>query len=42
MTRVLLVEDDTAIADPLARAFKREGYTVDVFADGPSALVGAE
>jgi DNA-binding response OmpR family regulator len=41
MTRVLLVEDDAAIADPLARALKREGYDVDVFGDGPSALVGA-
>jgi DNA-binding response OmpR family regulator len=42
MTRVLLVEDDTAIADPLARALKREGYDVDVYGDGPSALAGAE
>jgi DNA-binding response OmpR family regulator len=42
MTRVLLVEDDSAIADPLARALKREGYEVDVYGDGPSALTGAE
>jgi DNA-binding response OmpR family regulator len=42
MTRVLLVEDDAAIADPLARALKREGYDVEVFGDGPSALAGAE
>ncbi len=42
MTRVLLVEDDTAIADPLARALKREGYDVEVYGDGPSALAGAE
>jgi DNA-binding response OmpR family regulator len=42
MTRVLLVEDDSAIADPLARALKREGYEVDVYADGPSALEGAD
>jgi DNA-binding response OmpR family regulator len=42
MTRVLLVEDDTAIADPLARALKREGYDVDVFGDGPSALAGVQ
>jgi len=42
MTRVLLVEDDSAIADPLARALKREGYEVDVYGDGPSALAGAD
>jgi DNA-binding response OmpR family regulator len=42
MTRVLLVEDDSAIADPLARALKREGYEVDVYGDGPSALEGAD
>jgi DNA-binding response OmpR family regulator len=42
MTRVLLVEDDSAIADPLARALKREGYDVDVYGDGPSALEGAD
>jgi DNA-binding response OmpR family regulator len=41
MTRVLLVEDDTAIADPLARALKREGYDVEVFGDGPAAITGA-
>jgi DNA-binding response OmpR family regulator len=39
---VLLVEDDSAIADPLARALKREGYDVDVYGDGPSALEGAD
>ena len=42
MTRVLLVEDDPAIADPLARALKREGYDVNVCGDGPSALAGAD
>ena len=42
MTRVLLVEDDSAIADPLARALKREGYEVDVYGDGPSALAGVD
>jgi DNA-binding response OmpR family regulator len=42
MTRVLLVEDDSSIADPLARALKREGYEVDVYGDGPSALAGAD
>ena len=28
MTRVLLVEDDPAIAEPLTRALQREGYEV--------------
>ncbi len=38
MTRVLLAEDDPAISEPLARALRREGYDVDVRADGESAL----
>jgi DNA-binding response OmpR family regulator len=41
MTRVLLAEDDASIAEPLARALRREGYDVDVRSDGPSALAGA-
>ncbi len=41
MTRVLLAEDDTAIAEPLARALRREGYDVDVHGDGISALAAA-
>src|SRR3954452_7629719 len=41
MTRVLLAEDDAGIAEPLARAFRREGYDVDVRADGREALAGA-
>ncbi|MEU6643772.1 response regulator transcription factor [Saccharomonospora sp. NPDC046836] len=35
---VLLAEDDPAIAEPLSRALQREGYDVEVVADGPSAL----
>jgi len=35
---VLLAEDDTAIAQPLARALEREGYEVVVRADGVTAL----
>lgn len=38
MTRVLLAEDDEAIADPLARALRREGYDVEVRGDGQEAL----
>ena len=34
MGRVLLVEDDLAIAQPLARALEREGHDVNVAADG--------
>lgn len=41
MTRVLLVEDDATISEPLARALRREGYEVDVRADGHAALEGA-
>jgi DNA-binding response OmpR family regulator len=38
---VLLAEDDTAIAEPLARALEREGYQVVVRADGVGALAAA-
>src|SRR4249919_2618295 len=41
MTSVLLAEDDVSISDPLARALRREGYDVDVSADGPSTLEAA-
>jgi DNA-binding response OmpR family regulator len=41
MTRVLLAEDDPAISEPLARALRREGYEVDVRADGRAAIEGA-
>ena len=41
MTCVLLAEDDPAIADPLARALRREGYGVTVRNDGPGALAAA-
>ncbi len=37
MALVLLVEDDAAIADPLARALRRQGHDVEVVADGESA-----
>ena len=38
MARVLLAEDDTSISEPLSRALRREGYDVDITADGPSTL----
>jgi DNA-binding response OmpR family regulator len=41
MSRVLLAEDDDAIAEPLARALRREGHDVDVFGDGTGALEAA-
>ncbi|MGC5027859.1 response regulator transcription factor [Tsukamurella sp. DT100] len=37
-TRVLLAEDDEAIASPLARALSREGYEVEVAGTGTDAL----
>lgn len=36
--RLLIVEDDDAIAAPLSRALVREGYDVERVADGESAL----
>src|SRR6202161_1230373 len=38
MTCVRPAEDDTSISEPLARALRREGYDVDVSADGPGTL----
>ena len=38
MGRVLLVEDDLAIAQPLVRALEREGHAVQIAAEGKSAL----
>jgi DNA-binding response OmpR family regulator len=38
VTRVLLVEDDRDIAEPLARALGREGYDVSSAGDGHVAL----
>ncbi len=38
MTSVLLAEDDPAIAEPLARALRREGYEVGVSSDGLTTL----
>ena len=41
MTEVLLAEDDAAIAEPLARALIREGYSCEVVTDGTQALARA-
>lgn len=41
MTRMLLVEDDSAIAEPLSRALDREGYTVVRASRGVEALAAA-
>lgn len=38
MTRILLVEDDRAIASPLARGLERSGFTVQHVATGAAAL----
>ena len=38
MARLLLVEDDRDIAEPLARALRHEGYEVIEAADGETAL----
>ena len=39
MTRVLLVEDEPDLAEPLAYLLRREGYEVEIAEDGPAALV---
>jgi two-component system, OmpR family, manganese sensing response regulator len=36
--RILLVDDEAELTDPLSRLLIREGYQVDVAADGESAL----
>jgi two-component system response regulator RegX3 len=38
MTRILLVEDEPALSEPLSFLLEREGYEVTVAEDGPSAL----
>ncbi|MBT2498160.1 response regulator transcription factor [Agromyces sp. ISL-38] len=38
MTRILLVEDEIALSDPLSFLLGREGYEVEVADDGPSAV----
>ncbi len=39
MTRILIVEDEPALSDPLDFLLRREGYETEVAADGREALV---
>jgi two-component system response regulator RegX3 len=38
MTRVLIVEDEESLADPLAYLLRKEGFDATVAIDGPAAL----
>ncbi|GAB3944658.1 response regulator transcription factor [Corynebacterium tapiri] len=38
MTRILIVEDEESLADPLAFLLRKEGFEVTAVTDGPSAL----
>lgn len=38
MTRVLLVEDEPDLADPLAYLLQREGFEIEIADDGEKAL----
>ncbi|NLV80393.1 MAG: response regulator transcription factor [Rhodococcus sp.] len=38
MTRVLIVEDEESLADPLAFLLRKEGFDTVIAGDGPSAL----
>ena len=38
-TRILVVEDEIALAEPLAFLLGKEGFVVEIAEDGPSALV---
>jgi two-component system response regulator RegX3 len=42
MTRVLLVEDEPDLAEPLAYLLRREGYEVEIAEDGPAAVSAFE
>lgn len=42
MTRILLVEDEPALSEPLSFLLEREGYEVTVAENGPSALAEFE
>jgi two-component system response regulator RegX3 len=38
VTRILLVEDESALSEPLSFLLEREGYEITVAEDGPSAI----
>ena len=38
MTKVLIVEDEESMADPLAFLLRREGFSTEIAANGPDAL----
>jgi len=38
VTRILVVEDEAALAEPLEYLLEREAYEVEIAADGPAAL----
>ena len=38
MTRILIVEDEASLSEPLAFLLEREGYETAIAADGPGAL----
>ena len=42
MTRVLIVEDEESLADPLAFLLRKEGFDVTIAGDGPTALESME
>jgi DNA-binding response OmpR family regulator len=42
MTRVLVVEDEDSIAEPLAYMLRKEGFEVAVAADGPTGITTFE
>lgn len=39
MTRILIVEDEASLSEPLGFLLGREGYDVTIAADGPAALL---
>ena len=42
MTRILVVEDEESISDPLSYLLRKEGYDVAIAATGPEALAEFE